>query len=305
MPGQTRNWISRCVVTLFRRLLPVTVICLWTFGLVQFPSGTRAAEAEKPKGDASEEDETSDLREERLDEMRQRAQATKLHRLDEGKRIPVNMLPEPVFRYSDQPRSILDATLWAWGTQGRPAALMKIESYRWAGGRWLYCRTSLSEGSLEAEWPDRRWSSKKPGLDLRQFPDGPAPSDSESRRLLQIKGMARRFASTASDPPMNWQEEQRLLTRPVYRYSDPDSGLLDGAIFAFTTKGTNPDLLLAIELHGQDLTNSLWKYGLQRMTNAGLSVRIDQKEVWSAPHRWPEKTFDTWLYFFETGATRR
>jgi len=253
------------------------------------------------------DDRTKDESEKRLDGMRRRAEATKVYTLDAGAKTALKPLSGPLFRYSDQPRLILDATVWGWATRGRPLAMEKIEFYRRPKGQrqWFYCMTSLSEGLVEAEWPDgQRWSAKQPGLELRSLPDGPKAAGREFARLLQLKQVARRFSPTISDPPAGWQEEMRLLPRHVCRYSDPDSGVLDGAIFAFATNGTNPDLLLVIELHGRDVSDSVWKYGLARMTAGQVSVRLDHKEVWSVPYvsprgpRFPSK-FDTWLFFFE------
>ena len=72
------------------------------------------------------------------------------------------------------------------------------------------------------------------------------------------------------------------------------AGLQDGAIFAFGTAGTNPKLLLAVELHGQDPSRLTWKYGLTRMTGRQLSARLDHEEVWSVPYVKTPQTSDTW-----------
>jgi hypothetical protein len=289
---------SRRVQGLLGALLPVALIACRFFGVAPFLDRAHGGEEARGGAPATSGDAAKEADQQRLDDIRRRNQATKVYRLDDGKRNPVNPLPDPLFRYSDHPRKILDGTLWAWGTQGRPIALQKIEFYRRSSKPWTYCFASLSEGLLEAEWPDgHRWSAKKPGLELHALPDGPTPADSPFRRLLQIKNLARRFSSRAIDPLGPWEEQQWLLPQPVHRYSDPDAGLQDAAIFAFATNGTNPDLLLFLELHGEDLSDSVWKYSLNRMTDGGLKVRFDQKEVWSAPYVWPDKIHDTWLYF--------
>jgi hypothetical protein len=59
--------------------------------------------------------------------MRHRAEATRVYRLDNQKWTSCEIQPEPIFRYSDQPRHILDATIWVWGRSGRPNVLQKIE----------------------------------------------------------------------------------------------------------------------------------------------------------------------------------
>jgi hypothetical protein len=282
----------------------LSAVLVWV-GSLSAPGCLDRARAGEEKG--AGDDRAKDEGETRLDGMRRRAEATKVHALNAGETTALKLFSGPMFRYSDQPRLILDATLWGWGTRGRPLAMEKIEFYRRPQGQrqWFYCMTSLSEDLLEVQWADgQRWSAREPAFELHALADGPAAAESEFRRLLQMKSTARRFSATEFEPTPK-REELRLLTRPIYRYSDPESGLQDGAIFGFAASGTNPNLLLGIELHGESLSDSAWKFGLARMTLAQLAVRLDEKEVWSAryvtppPPRVPAK-FDTWLFFFES-----
>ncbi len=292
-----RKWAS--VPAGLRRLVWAACISCW---ILQVPDSVDFAFAgEQQAGGASAKDAAVEKsREDRLDHMREGIQRTNVYRLQDGAPVRAKPLAEPVLRYSEHRVPVLDGSLWVWAAQGRPVALEKIEIY--PGDKWVHCLASVSDGLVQADWPDgRRWSSKKAGLDVRSLPDAPRPIDSQTGRLVQMRNLARRFFSTISDPVLGWEENQRLLSRPVHRYSDPDSALLDGAIFAFLTAGTNPDLLLLVELHGKDLSESVWKYGLVRMTNRQLAVRLDEREVWRVPLILPnKKTFDTWLYFYES-----
>ncbi len=238
----------------------------------------------------------------RLREMHMRAKATTIVQIGSDKQTLGKLVPEPVFRYSDQPRRVIDATLWCWHVEGRPIALQKVEYYHRPNYYWFYCMASLSETLIEADWRDgQHWSSKKPGIQLQMLPGGPAPASKKAARLRQIKEIARRF-SAKIDRTATIQQEMRFLPRPIHRYGDPDSELRDGAIFGFTTHGTNPDALLLIELHQQEATTSSWKYGLAQMTTGKLSVRLDNKEVWTAPFRKLRAVakFDTFMFFVES-----
>lgn len=230
-------------------------------------------------------------REKSLSEMRNSAETTKVYQLDDEKQTAAKLLPHPLFRYSDQPRGIFDATLWGWGTRGRPVAVSKLEAIRDQQRRslWQYCLVSLSEGRIEAIWSGgERFLSKKPGLEFRRIPEGPAPSDKKIGRLFQLKKLARRFSATIYvDGRRDKKQEMRLLPRPIYRYSDANAGLRDGAIFGFATNGTNPDTLLVIELLKQGSSAPEWQYGLARMTTGELHVRLDNNEVWQALHNAP------------------
>jgi hypothetical protein len=305
-----RAWRERrrCLPRLVSLLLSVVLALVYGWDGPGSPGRARAGEQARGDDAASGGDRKEDQGEARLDAMRRRLEATHVYALAAGAKTALKPLSGPLFRYSDQPRLILDATLWGWGAAGRPLVMEKIEFYRRPEGqpKWFYCMASLSEGLVEAEWPDgRRWSAKQPGLELRPLPDAPKAADRDFARLLQLKQVARRFSPTISDPAAGWQEQMRLLPRHVCRYSDPDSGVLDGAIFAFATNGTNPDLLLVLELHGRDVSDTAWQYGLARMTAGQVSVRLDQKEVWSVPYVAPPPPkvpakFDTWLFFFES-----
>jgi hypothetical protein len=180
-------------------------------------------------------------RDERLAQMRQRAEATKLFRPHIDENQPIVTTSESLVRYSDQPRGIVDATLWTLGGKGRPIAFLKVESYDRKEGdsAWLYSLGTLDEDLIRVEFGDgHRWAAKKPGLEWKSLPDGPAPADSERGRLSQMKEIIRRFKVTAEDPSRG-REEQRLLARPLHHYSDANAGIMDGAVFGFTTYGTH------------------------------------------------------------------
>src|SRR4029450_9998270 len=46
----------------------------------------------------------------------------------QGSTSPLKLNDKPVFRYDDQPRRFIDATMWVWTDQGRPMAFQKIEA---------------------------------------------------------------------------------------------------------------------------------------------------------------------------------
>lgn len=274
----------------------VIVLLIVTLSASSGP-GTRAAEPEDP-------------REVMLETMRGKAEAIQVSRIgeDEAERLP--LIPEPFLRYSDDPRAIVDASLWGIGGKGRPAALAKIEYYERPGGNvgWFYCLVSLSEGLLSSDFESNlQWKSTQPGLEPATFEESPAPAGSEVARLVQMKNLARRFTAWVFGASLNaptTQEQMRLLARPLYRYADEESGLHDGAVFGFGTNGTNPDLLLLVELRGPSIAEAKWQYGFARMTTESLRVHLDEREVWTAKRVYASSPntpalFDTWLFFFE------
>jgi hypothetical protein len=228
--------------------------------------------------------------------MRQRAEAFEV--VVPGQREPTPLRAEPLFRYSDQPRGFIDATLWGWGKIGRPLVLSKAEMGINPGGRpfWQFCVASLADGPLEIKLVNgRRFAVKKPGLVLRPFENSPEPGERPAERLRQMKGLIARFTGTIHvDGKDSLKQEMRLLPSPMHRYADEESGLRDGVIFAMTTNGTNPDILIVIELRGEKGAEPIWRYGVVKMTYAEVHIRLDKSEVWKSPVSEP---LETWTYF--------
>ena len=286
-------------------LLPFACISFCSLGVFDPLNRAYAGDEAQAGDDAARNAEAAkEQREKRLAEMRRRAEATKVYVLEDGERKPVEMLPEPLMRFHDlvhRPR-IVDSTMWVWGTSGRPLATETVTLYE--QGRGLGCwydLESLSDGLIEVEWPDGRpWSSKKPGIEWQTLPDAPEPADGKTRRTFQLKEIARRFS--ASTIP---REELSFLPRPVHRYSDPESGLVDGAMFAFTSRGLNADLLLVLELRTQAPSGSVWKYGHVRMSTQALSLRLDGQEVWTVPRSSSyTPRGDRWVVFLSSAPVR-
>ncbi len=275
---------SNCIYPLSRLVLILG--CLW---VVAWP--VRELFAVEPHGDQPSE------RAQRLERMLQRAQGMSLSAdKAEGE---FEMIPQPVFRYDDQPRRILDATLWAWKTSGRPRALCKIEDYqRETSPLWVYCLTSLSPDLIQADWKTgRHWQATKPGIELRAIPNGPKPAGTAPLQLRQIRKLSRRFSATLLDPRDESRQAMRLLPQPIVQYHDEKTGLTRGAIFGLASNGTNPDAVVLIELHTDANEGHLWKYAVAGMTASGVELRLDEEKVWTKKFTPDPNQFGNWMFF--------
>jgi hypothetical protein len=216
------------------------------------------------------------------------------------------LVANPLMSYTDEPLSIDAATLWAWGFKkaGRPIAVCKVEHYdkmrRAVPAEWLYCFASLSPDRIRGDWPDgHQFAASRAGVVFRNIPDAPPPGATPAARLRQMKDVSRRFTGSFEFGTAKVHEELRLLPQPVYSYADAEGGIVDGAIFVSAMNGTNPTALFLVELQkAGDAT--AWKFAVGAMTDGGVIVKFDGKEVWSKPalHA-PGKDFETWTYFFE------
>jgi hypothetical protein len=248
---------------------------------------------------------TNTQRDESLRRMREMAGKIEVKSGSEQEQVTAGLVPEPVMRYNDQPRKILDATLWCFGTKGRPAAFCKIEKYPGEdqASRWLYCFASLSKALVGAQWQeDKRFSATRPGIAFIDLKGAPAPASTKAARLRQMKELVQRISVSLADPDQGFRENLRLLVRPVHLYDDPDAEVLDGAAFVFSTNGTNPDVIVLIEAQGTAKKNFQWRIAPARMTTGELSVRDGETEVWTAPFSSFEPNIglnlDTWMYFY-------
>lgn len=234
-------------------------------------------------------------REARLASMHERAKTIEVQRVAEGNRELVALHDLPVFRYSDQPRGFVDATLWCWGATGRPAAVAKVEMVVDKGKPyWQYCLASTADEPLEVNFGGvRRFTASQPGIEFKSIADANVPQDTPAGRLRQMKELFARFSSTVHSRHVDSDElvkqEMRSLPSPIHRYAG--AGVDDGVIFGLTSNGTNPDLLVFIELRSVGDQPKTPHYGIVRMTDAELHVRIDDHEVWNSPYQAPKVTW--------------
>jgi hypothetical protein len=118
-------------------------------------------------------------------------------------------------------------------------------------------------------------------MEMQPFPAAPPPADKAPRRLAQMKDLLEKLSAHEVGRTAN-RYELRLLPKPLHRYQDDESKLVDGAIFAFAY-GTNPELLAVIEAHrGEE--SATWQIGFARCGTAELHVSLDKKEIFQLPY---------------------
>ena len=231
---------------------------------------------------------------ESLREMKEMIGTLKVSSVNEADKVETKPLAKPLLHYYDQPRKILDATLWCFGEQGRPSAFCKIEKIAVADrNRWLYCFASLSTSPIEAEWADgKTFSATNPGVRFMDLQGAPVPAEGKEGRSRQVKELVRRVNVSLADPDLMFRENLRLLTQPLHRYEDAKAGILEGAIFGFSTNGTCPDLIVLVEAQRGGATQNLlvvcavWRICRQlpndRLTGADGSGKIMNRRTVTA-----------------------
>lgn len=245
------------------------------------------------------------------DAANRKAQMAAMRRIAEGVSVTVSddaqgqleLFPEALFRSYDPAREQTDGTIWAYGKKGRPAALLTLSLHPRGDGTlgWLYEFNSLTHRPVSAKVPGHiAWSTRQVGLEVKPIPDAPPAAEKEVGRTRQFRDLSARFTGyemLVKGPNAPAEHfELRLIPRPIHRYSDPDRGLVDGAIFLFT-HSTNPEIIMLIELVREG-EKSVWKSGFARCAFAEVHVELDGKKLWTQPHLQGTPATDPyWLFF--------
>ena len=236
-----------------------------------------------------------------LQRARDHVSVFRVHRVDDNKTTPVEMVGSPLLTFGDAARGNEAGTLWAWGTAGRPLAMM--EQYRPAENEtnWIHAWTVTSPELLTFdEVAGQQWKTTSSHFELRDIPEAPKVALQPVIRLRQMKELVRRFEAHEFWDPDNSRFELRLLVQPVHRYSDEPNSVIDGAVFVMA-HGTNPEILVQLEAHG-DTNDARWKVSFSRLGSAELHVLLDGREFWSAqrtPNVVGEPSDPYWLMWYD------
>lgn len=216
-----------------------------------------------------------------LQRMRRRALSLTMYTDRERERESAPLQDKPLLRYSDPGGITTDASIWAWGNAGRPLALCAIFYERKSPReeKWSCELTALVDERYivqgEAGW---QWSPEKSDVDFQPMPGAPPPSDTATLRRRQMNEIVERF-DVSETFNAERTDQLRLMPRSLYRYSDAEHGLIDGALYAFAN-GTNPETLLIVECRSDSKAAATWQYGFARLSAAQLQAKLGDAVVW-------------------------
>jgi hypothetical protein len=199
----------------------------------------------------------------------------------EGSDETFTLHPEPILKWSNPIAGALYGNVYLWTARGRPEVVVSI--HKWYSPARVRENEfeSLSLGTFVTERDGAQvWTSGRPGLELKAFPDAPLPAGTPAQRLRQMRDLSKEF--TARQTNRNGiDRDLRLLTQPLYRYEPTEGGLIDGALFVFTL-GTDPQVFLVIEAR-ESAARVQWQYALARMNSVHLRAAYRGGEVWNVP----------------------
>jgi hypothetical protein len=207
-----------------------------------------------------------------------------LETADDSK-TPLARCEKSIQKWSWERNGFTDGQTYVWGLKGRPQAI---------GGAFLipaekkahYEFVSLSPAPLICRRDGETvWTPPAVDLAWKEIPAAPKAADTPRARARQLGALAEKIGGVARMGPPRYAEgsrwELRLLPTPVYRYSDANQGVLDGAIFLMVM-GTDPQLVLLIEAREED-RKTTWKAAFARLSGFELAASIGDKEIWQSP----------------------
>ena len=208
--------------------------------------------------------------------------------------------PQPLVSYGDETRFIKDSTLWVWLDGERPALFQKLEVNDWNNGYplWTWCLASASPGFIKGRWPgvqgDQETTASVP---VKPIPEATVNTD-PARWPFEARTLNRRFSAETGPEKgrSEFPEVLRVIARPILEFKAPDQGVPYGAVFSHAG-GTNPTVLMVIQVETQPDGSRRWTYTPMHMTATRVTVKLDGEIVWTDPAQRAGQV-TTWGYFF-------
>jgi hypothetical protein len=256
-----------------------------------------------PTGRGAEPVQDNPLRQQRMELLESRTEKLDL-RFDEKDARPLMGGKAPILRWSNPVRQFVnDGITCLWLEGNRPVAVITC----WARsteedlrkGELLHEFVSLSAKPLIMRRGTQVIWSPRASVADQPLVSAPTPRTARTRRLTQMRELARRFQATSYK--MESPYELRLMPQPLYRYEDQEAGILDGGLFSFA-EGNDPEALLLLEaVASEEGKSHVWRYTLARMTSYRVVVRLDNREVFAVAPYWrgPRSPTDAYVEAFD------
>lgn len=232
----------------------------------------------------------------RLEYLTGKAKAMRVHPVHKPN-APYLLQEAPLFRWQN-PISGADGAIFVWTSGGRPTLLCKTHVN---DKNHMYVRsfTSIAREPflLTGDGP-ARWSSPEAGITPARVGDVAAPAATENARLVQMRGIARRFQlQSVWGEQESGEWELRLLPTPMMRYTSRDAEVIDGAIFGYA-QGTNPEAIAVIEaVHGKE--GAEWQAAPARLSGYSIRGSFDGEKILDTPRINVTRDNETYRYAAE------
>ena len=231
-------------------------------------------------------DDKTSVADRRIAFLRERMERLRLRSVESPQtRFPLH--EKLALRWSNPVSGVVDGGVFIW-TDGRRPVVIGKAFLRETGGP-LETPSSWSEAIesvtsipfvMQADGRDV-WKPASPGIRFHDLGENEGrPSDNESARLTQMRALARKMQVIGhwGQPPTDWQ--LRTLTTPLFRYASEPDGIVDGAVFAYTQGGTNPEAISLIEaIAANAKSKPHWRIAVTRLTSFGVRASFNDNVI--------------------------
>ena len=204
-----------------------------------------------------------------------RQRAYTLERVSDNRRVSLE--PAPLIRWYN-PVSGARGGVFVWTLDNRPVAMTKCHLND-RKQHYVESSVAFSDGLALKLQSQTIWSPEEPALKDVSVEDNLVPASSSVRRLLQMRQLAASFSIQDQWGEDGEPYQLRLMPRPLYRYTSEQSGVLDGAVFAFV-QGTNPEAVVVVEAVRKDGVLR-WRCGISRLTGYALNAERNGATVYT------------------------
>lgn len=189
---------------------------------------------------------------------------------------------QPLMHWQNPARLQEQGTTYVWEQDGVPKVLVSIFTFEY--NDFVSCRhemLSLANTGFDCELHGQSvWKPQTSGLEWKALA-GTLPSESASRRLFQMRTLARGFLGVMHTQHQG-DAKLTMLPQPILRYQSPKQQIVDGAIFSFAV-ATDPEILLVIETKEMSDGKSVFRYAAIRSNYHALELSKDGAKVWEKP----------------------
>lgn len=206
--------------------------------------------------------------------------------IESADKVKLTLNEKSLLNWTNPARQQERGAVYVWTIDERPAAIGSLFSYEYDSK--VYDKHefhSLASGPLRSTFAGTlAWTPKSAGVEWRPFADSPQPGTTHTARLLQMRQLARPFRAELFSPK-DEKTELRLISRPLFEYSSPKSGVIDGAIFSFAV-ATDPEVLLLVEAFEENLNGTKragFRHAFARFHYWNVAVYEGDKKIWNAP----------------------
>ena len=254
-------------------------ICFLVLGIFLFVSSSTSA------------NDPASVADQRIGFLREKMERLRLRSAD-SKQVRYSLQEKLALRWSNPVSGVVDGGVFIW-TDGRRPVVIGKAFMRETGGpvetpsSWSEAIESVTSIPFVMQDDGRDvWKPANPGIRFHDLDENDGrPSDNQNARLTQMRGLARKVQVIGNwgQPPTDWQ--LRTLTTPLFRYASEPDGILDGAVFAYTQGGTNPEAISLIEAVAADAkTKSHWRLAVTRLTSFGVRASFNDNKIADFAH---------------------